>query len=94
MAYYDRPTLVTALQDSSEAREQLLTRLKELEDLEIQGQQELAAYYAERERRELEFAKLQTEESARRIQALQEYKKQMDTHRHRLIESISKPLNF
>ncbi len=86
--------LVTALQDSSEARKQLLTRLKELEDLEIHGQQELAAHHAERERRELEFAKLQSEESARRVQALQEYKEQMEKHRHRLIESISTPLNF
>jgi hypothetical protein len=86
--------LLMALQDSSEARRQLSNRLQHLEDLEIQGQQELLAYHAERERREMEFAKLQSEESERRIQALLEYQIQLDMHRNRLIESISNPLNF
>jgi hypothetical protein len=90
----NNPTLMMALQDSSEARKMLSARLRELEELEIQGQQELVAFHAERERRELEYANLQSEESARRIKALQEYKKQMETHRHRLIESLSKPENF
>ncbi len=94
MAEY--PMLMTALQGSSEAQKQLSARLKELEVLEIHWQQELLTYHTERERRELEFAMIRSEEYARRIQALQEYEKKMETHRHRLMGSISNrgPANF
>ncbi len=92
MANYQ--ALTTALQDSGKARKQLEIRLKELEELEFQGQQELVTCFAERERRDLEFARLLSEERARRTQALQEYQKQMEIYHCRIAESIGKPVDF